>query len=182
MLSNPAEYLPEDPSINAWISKPVKHGLLRGQLLSLLAEGRVAKDEAHVKSTLVLPRKSYDLRILVAEDNLLNQRIIKLMLNRLGYEDAVIVPDGEDAVAAAMDSAYDVILMDIQMPGMNGLEATREIRKWSGNAERPWILALSAGVLAEERAAAEAAGMNGFLTKPIPVQNLAKELSVIRRR
>jgi PAS domain S-box-containing protein len=182
MLSNPAEYLPEDPSINAWISKPVKHGLLRGQLLNLLAEGRVSKDEASAESTLVLPKKSYDLRILVVEDNLLNQRIIKLMLNRLGYEDAVIVPDGEDAVAAAMDSEYDVILMDIQMPGMNGLEAAREIRKWSGNAERPWILALSAGVLAEERTAAEAAGMNGFLSKPIPVQKLAQELSVIRRR
>lgn len=177
MLSNPYEQFPSDPSINAWVSKPVKHENLRDQLIRQLSEYKKADGD---ENTVALARKSYDLRILVAEDNLLNQKLMRLMLDRLGYENAVIVPDGEDAVAATMDSDYDIILMDIQMPGMNGMDASREIRKRTGCADKPKIMALSAGILDEERKAALDSGMNGFLSKPIGVKQLEEELEAVR--
>lgn len=179
VLSSSYETFPNDPCIHAWLSKPVKQESLRKQLLLVFSDGVPAPAEP--VSTRILARKKYDLRILVAEDNAVNQRIIKLMLDRLGYENSVVVPDGEDAVAAVIDAEYDLILMDVQMPGMNGLLATREIRKRSGNPEKPWILALTAGVMEEERKAAIEAGMNGFLAKPLAVDQLEKVLDKIRK-
>ena len=179
ILSSSYETFPNDPCIHAWLSKPVKQESLRNQLLQCFSEP--APVTAKPVSTRIQPRKKYDLRILVAEDNAVNQRIIKMMLDRLGYSDAVVVPDGENAVAAVIDAEYDVILMDVQMPGMNGLEATSRIREHSGNPEKPWILALTAGVMEDERKAAIASGMNGFLAKPMAVDHLEKALDQIRK-
>jgi CheY-like chemotaxis protein len=78
-----------------------------------------------------------------------------------------------------MDAEYDIVLMDIQMPHVGGLEATRRIRKYTKNQNKPWIIALSAGVMQEEQSAAIDAGMNGFLAKPISVDQLAAALDGI---
>ncbi len=105
------------------------------------------------------------LRVLVVEDNVLNQRIAKILLSKykLNYE---VVANGLEAVRATERARYDVVLMDIQMPRMDGVEATREIRKRSG-ATRPWIIAMTADALPSDRRQYIECGMNDLLCKPI---------------
>ncbi len=111
------------------------------------------------------------LRILVAEDNLANQRIIDLFLRPLGAE-VTIVGDGREAVEALAVQPFDVVLMDMQMPVMGGLEATRAIRAAGGpNANVP-ILALTANVLEAHQEACREAGMSGHISKPIDARFL----------
>ena len=111
------------------------------------------------------------MRILLAEDNPSNQRIIDLFLRPIGA-DLTIVPNGQEAVAAAASSAFDLILMDMQMPVMDGLEATRRIRAGDGpNASAP-IIAISANVLDAQRRACSDAGMTGHIAKPIDARIL----------
>jgi len=116
-----------------------------------------------------------DLKVLLAEDNAVNQKVAMWMLERLGLQ-ADLVSHGEAAVEACRETAYDVILMDIQMPLMSGTDATREIRRESGSAEWPWIIALTAGALQENKAEAFAAGLNDYLSKPINVSLLEQKL------
>ncbi|HNX52945.1 MAG TPA: PAS domain-containing protein [Pontiellaceae bacterium] len=176
ILSSSCEHIPADPSIRARLSKPVKISKLCDQMLQALAEQRTGSAGEETAGTQIQPKKLRNLRVLVAEDNPINQRIAQMMLQRIGCEKPVIVSDGEEAVAAVMDAAYDVILMDIQMPRMNGLDATRQIRKHTGDPEKPWVIALSAGVMREEQTAALEAGMNEFLSKPLVIEHLEKTL------
>jgi two-component system, sensor histidine kinase and response regulator len=115
------------------------------------------------------------LTILMAEDNHVNQRVAQLTLRRLGYE-IETVSDGAEALGALQRRAYDVILMDVQMPGMDGLEATRRIRAIPAYETRPWIIALTAGAFEEDRLNAFRAGMNDFLSKPLRVDQLQDAL------
>jgi signal transduction histidine kinase/ActR/RegA family two-component response regulator len=109
------------------------------------------------------------LRILVAEDNAVNRKVVLAMLKRFGY-DADAAVDGRGAVAAATQTAYDVILMDIQMPEMDGLDATRAILA-RASAARPRIIGLSANAMAEDVRSAIDAGMSDYLAKPVnPVE------------
>ncbi len=115
------------------------------------------------------------LRILLAEDNPVNQRVAVRLLERLGYwPDAV--SDGLEVLQALARRPYDVILMDVQMPEMNGLEATRQIRSQWTREEQPWICALTAGAMKENRDECLAAGVDDFLTKPINVKELQRGL------
>ncbi len=180
ILSSSCEHIPADPSIRARLSKPVKVSKLCDQMLQALAEQRTESAGKETAGTQIQPKKLRNLRVLVAEDNPINQRIAQMMLLRIGCEKPVIVSDGEEAVAAVMDSTYDVILMDIQMPRMNGLDATRQIRKHTGDPKKPWVIALSAGVMREEQTAALEAGMNEFLSKPLVIDQLEKTLDHIR--
>ena len=110
-------------------------------------------------------------RILLAEDNPSNQRIIDLFLRPIGA-DVTIVSNGREAVEAAMTEAFDLILMDMQMPVMDGLTATRQIRGGGGpNANAP-IIAITANVLDAQRQACREAGMNGHIAKPVDARNL----------
>ncbi len=104
-------------------------------------------------------------RVLVAEDDWGNQKVIALMLHRLGVE-TVLVDNGADAVARAVEGGWALVLMDMQMPGMDGTEATRLIRERLEGKPLP-IIALTANVRPEDRDACLAAGMNDFLTKPV---------------
>jgi PAS domain S-box-containing protein len=116
------------------------------------------------------------LRVLVAEDNPVNQRVATLLLQRLGYR-ATIAGNGLEAVAALELAEYDVILMDVEMPEIDGCEATRRIRAKRQAPVRPWIIALTAGAMPEDRVRAMAAGMNDFLTKPVRTEALAAALA-----
>ncbi|MET0261753.1 MAG: response regulator [Rariglobus sp.] len=115
------------------------------------------------------------LSILMAEDNTVNQRVAQLTLRRMGYE-IEIVSDGAEALGALQRRTFDVVLMDVQMPGMDGLEATRRIRSQPTLETRPWIIALTAGAFEEDRLNAFRAGMNDFLSKPLRVELLRAAL------
>jgi CheY-like chemotaxis protein len=108
------------------------------------------------------------MRILVVEDNSVNQHLFNLMLQRLGHHPA-LVADGLAAIAAQVRHGYHLILMDVHMPQLDGLEATRRIRRLTdpSQATRPYIVALTASVMEAQRQACFDAGMDDFLSKPI---------------
>jgi signal transduction histidine kinase/ligand-binding sensor domain-containing protein/CheY-like chemotaxis protein len=115
------------------------------------------------------------LRILVAEDNVINQKVALLLLQQLGYA-ADVAADGEETLAALRRQRYDVILMDVQMPGMDGLEAARHIRDEWPVEERPRIIAMTANALREDRETCLAAGMDDYLSKPVLLEDLRAAL------
>lgn len=122
---------------------------------------------------------SAELRILVAEDNPVNQRLMEVMLHSLGYH-ADIASNGREVLQALERQRYDLILMDIQMPEMDGLQAAEQIRLRYPEAERPRIAALTANVLERDREACQAVGMDLFLPKPIRKNDLARALAEFR--
>jgi CheY-like chemotaxis protein len=115
----------------------------------------------------------YDLHILLAEDNTVNQMVTQKMLKKLGYK-ADVVANGIEVLQALEHQTYDVILMDILMPEMDGLEATRAIRKRC--PDRPKIIAMTASALVGAREMCIAAGMDGYISKPIKIEELSAAL------
>jgi len=114
--------------------------------------------------------KRCPLRILLAEDNKVNQQVVELMLNRLGYE-TVIVSNGQEVLNLLDKESYDLVLMDVQMPVMSGLEATGIIKAKAG--QKPQIIALTANATREDRKICLEAGMDDYLAKPIRRDRLA---------
>jgi len=106
-------------------------------------------------------------RVLIAEDNIVNQRVARMLLQRIGIYRIDVVEDGVEALNIAMQIQYDLIIMDCQMPVMDGLEATRRIRASAGEKARTPIVALTATAKEEDRRACIEAGMDAFLTKPV---------------
>ncbi len=131
-----------------------------------------------VKAAVAAAPPARSLRLLIAEDNPVNQRVASRMLQRLGYQSDV-VENGRLAVEAVERQAYDVIFMDVQMPELDGLEATRRIKARTGPA--PWIIALTAHALEEDRKQCLAAGMNDFLSKPVQLAELTAALDRVPR-
>ena len=131
--------------------------------------GRVQRAGASIAQSRPTP-----LRVLVAEDNPVNQLVIVHLLGRLGHTPDV-VEDGEAAVAAVSRGAHDVVLMDVQMPNMDGLAATRRIRHSPG--PQPYIIAMTANAMPGDRDACLEAGMNDYLSKPVSVESLADALA-----
>ena len=118
---------------------------------------------------------SGELRILIAEDNEVNKRVIKKMLSKLGFQ-ADIADNGQDVLTALEKQRYDLILMDIQMPEMDGLEAASLIRKRWPLMEQPRIIALTACALEGDRDRCLEAGMDGYISKPVKLQDLKEVL------
>ncbi|MDB6132629.1 MAG: domain S-box protein [Verrucomicrobiales bacterium] len=114
-------------------------------------------------------------RILVAEDNLVNQRVVSLHLRRMGYE-CTLVSNGLETLRAMEEVRFDILLLDIQMPEMDGLETAREICRRYCADSRPWIIALTANAFGSDRDACLAAGMNDFLSKPVQGETLRQAL------
>jgi two-component system, sensor histidine kinase and response regulator len=117
----------------------------------------------------------------MAEDNLINQRVGKLILQRAGF-DIDLVRDGNEALEAHRSTPYDLILMDCQMPAMDGFEASRQIRKL--NLPQPVIIAVTANALVGEREKCLEAGMNDYLSKPFEADeliNLVKKWGATRK-
>jgi PAS domain S-box-containing protein len=156
--------------LDAYLTKPVKHSDLLDTLVSLFGS---AARSATVAAASAAPRPSRRLRILVAEDNAVNRQLALTILGKRGH--AVHgVEDGQQAVEQAAAGRYDVIVMDLQMPRMSGLDATMAIRDRERRTGRHVpIIALTAHAMRGDRERCLAAGMDGYLTKPIDVEELA---------
>ena len=116
------------------------------------------------------------INILLAEDNPVNQRVATLMLERNGHS-VTVVEDGESAVSAWRTGQFDVILMDVMMPKLDGIEATRHIRREEiGSGRRTPIIALTANAMQNDQDSCLAAGMDGYLVKPIKLDQLYQEI------
>ena len=153
------------------LTKPIKPQQLLGALVqAVTGEGRVRSDVAGTSTD----EAATPLRILLAEDNELNQRLALAMLNRLGH-DADVVGDGAQVLAAAARTQYDLILMDLQMPILDGLETSRRLIA-STSGPRPRIVALTANATSADREACLAAGMDDYLAKPIELATLRQAL------
>ena len=161
----------QDAGVEAWLSKPAKQSQLFDTITTVMS-GAVA--EVRAAAPVAAATAVRALRILLAEDNQVNQQVAQLQLKKLGYK-ADIVSDGRQAVEAAQ-KRYDVILMDCQMPDMDGYEATREIRQREGTSRHTYIVALTANALGGDREKCIAAGMDDYLTKPLHVEELKRAL------
>ncbi len=115
-------------------------------------------------------------RLLVADDNAINRKLVLSMLRRLGYE-PVMVEDGTDVIAAFLISPFDVLLLDVEMPGLDGPSTTARIRREFPAAVQPVIIALTAHTGAEKRAELIAAGMDEYLGKPLLPERLTALLA-----
>lgn len=160
--------------------KPVKPSLLRAALLGHLDTAVAAAGgpgKSHTSSTPADAGSdgSQPLRILLAEDNLTNQKVALHMLKRLGYGADVAV-NGLEAVDAVRRRHYDIILMDIQMPEMDGLKATHQIRMELAAADQPYIIAMTAAAMQYDAEHCLAAGMDDFVAKPARLEDLAQAL------
>ena len=159
----------------AMLTKPARASVLRDALARACGRpravaGRSAR-EGRIEREMA---RRLPLRILLAEDNVVNQRVALLMLERMGYR-ADVVANGAEAVDAVLQRDYDVVLMDMQMPEMDGVEATRRIRS-ARTRGGPRIVALTANAMAEDRDACLGAGMDEFLSKPLTAMQLAAAL------
>ena len=118
---------------------------------------------------------SQRLDILIAEDVMVNQLVLGAILNRLGHESDK-VNNGLEAVQALKEKHYHVILMDISMPYLDGLEATRMIREFTGSSTQPWIVAVTANAILGDKARCLAAGMNDYVSKPVSISAIDSAL------
>jgi CheY-like chemotaxis protein len=170
--------LPQAESGNifsAQLSKPLKASQLYNMLLQLLTAGGAGEEAAADAATDGKHAPASSLRILLAEDNPMNQKVALRLLERLGYS-ADVASNGLEALAALERQPYDVVLMDVQMPELDGLDATRRIcERWPAET-RPHIIAMTANALPEDREACFAAGMNDYVAKPIRSEELARAL------
>jgi CheY-like chemotaxis protein len=166
-----------DTAFDLALAKPIRPRRLLARLTELIAPARRAElfssrpaptGEGQADASL---GRRHPLRILVAEDNPVNQRVAQLLLQKLGYV-ADLAADGDEVLLALDRQPYDLILMDIQMPNRDGLDATREILTRFGPSARPRIVGLSANAMPEHEEAARAAGMDDYLTKPIELAAL----------
>ena len=161
------------------LTRPLRHQQVCERLASLLRDDDQARtEEPGPNSTVANARKGC---VLVAEDNIVNQKVIVAMLRKLGYASDV-VEDGAEAVARLQgDDTYDLVLMDCQMPTMDGFEATLAIRRVPELGDLP-VIALTAHALNQERERCLAAGMNDYLVKPVSLKALEKTLEAWRHR
>ena len=167
---------PPELQVVASVSKPIKPSTLYDLLVGIF-HGRKVNRTASVDpgSSGELLGQTHPLSILIAEDNAVNQRVAKLMLQRLGYE-ADFAANGREAVDAVAKKTYDLVLMDMQMPELDGPGAAREICARYPAEARPRIVAMTASASSADRDTCLAAGMDEFVTKPVRLQDLRRTL------
>jgi two-component system, sensor histidine kinase and response regulator len=172
-----------EAGVDALLPKPVRQSRLYDTVATVMGTGEIEASRSPEKEELrravqgslaVGEERPPRGRILLAEDNLVNQRVALKMLERLGYQ-VDVAADGAEAVEAATRSGYAAILMDIQMPEMDGYEATREIRRREGDAHTP-IIAMTAHAMQSDREKALEAGMDEHITKPVKADVLREVL------
>jgi len=162
----------------AFLNKPIKQSHLYKVLIQVLVGQPVPVSPVSERPELINLRlaQHLPLRILLAEDNVVNQKVGLLLLQRLGYR-ADVVSNGLEVLEALRRQPYDVVLMDVQMPQLDGLAATQRIcQEWSP-PQRPRLIALTANAMQGDREMCLSAGMNDYISKPLRLQELARALS-----
>jgi len=165
-------YKPHASLFSFVIDKPIKNHVLTEQILNLLSQKGIdalANDQNAKQKLSTDFAKQYPLNILIAEDDKMNQKLVTKVLNKLGYEPQVS-ENGKDVLEAVSQHNYDMILMDVQMPEMDGLEATRMIRLCL--TEQPIIIAMTANTLQGDREECLKAGMDDYIGKPVRLDGL----------
>ena len=177
---------PAASGIDRFVTKPVRPSSLLDAMVRSIEGGGQAERRLPVTSPFdPLMAKRLPLRVLIADDNPVNQKVALMMLQRLGYT-ADAVGNGFEVLAALATGAYHLVLLDVQMPEMDGYEAARRIRKqWAGRgdqAARPRIVAVTGSAMAGDRERCLEAGMDDYITKPIRVEELKAVLESIGTR
>lgn len=163
--------LAKESGFDAFMTKPARERAVINVLKTVLGDTR--KEGQIVTTHMAEELSAKKIRVLVAEDNLVNQKLIRILLEKLGCEEEV-VPNGKIAFEKATTEEYDLCLMDLQMPVMGGVEATKNIRK-AGNTKLP-IIALTAVAFKEGRDKCLEAGMNDFLARPVDPDRLREKI------
>ncbi len=166
-------------NLAAFLNKPVKESQLQSVLLTALGAAQVAATQPALTRFDANFAQRHPLHILVAEDNAINQKVALRTLERLGYR-AEVAANGLEVLEALQRQSFDVVLMDVQMPEMDGLEATRLIRQRFDLSRQPHIIAMTAHALAEDREVCLAAGMDDYVAKPVRIEALTAVLSHAR--
>jgi CheY-like chemotaxis protein len=167
---------------NAYLAKPLRQSQLFDTLVTLLAQDVAPRPAAAAKPRLDAGMAArHPLRILIAEDNAVNQKLALRLLQQMGYR-ADVASNGVEAVESLQRQVYDVVLMDVQMPEMDGIEAAKAITTRWRAGERPRIVAMTANAMQGDREACIAAGMDDYVTKPIRVETLVEALTQVRPR
>jgi GAF domain-containing protein/DNA-binding response OmpR family regulator len=168
---------------NAYLTKPIRQSHLFDTLVGLLAHDATPKAAPTSAKSQLDPGLGarHPLRILLAEDNVVNQKLALRLLQQMGYR-ADLASNGIEAVESVQRQTYDVILMDVQMPEMDGLEASRQINARWQPQERPRIIAMTANAMQGDRDMCLAAGMDDYVTKPIRVEQLIEALNQVPTR
>ena len=174
LMNNPGNELYKNQAtlFSAVVNKPLKHYIISEKMLSLLRQNgkdAVTTDQKPKNALSVEFAKEYPLNILIAEDDKMNQKLVTKVLNKLGYEPHV-AENGKDVLEMVSQKNFDMILMDVQMPEMDGLEATRMIRVCL--TEQPVIIAMTANTLQGDRDECLKAGMDDYIGKPVRLDGL----------
>jgi signal transduction histidine kinase/DNA-binding response OmpR family regulator len=168
---------------DAYLAKPIRQSHLFDTLVGLFAKEPAAPVAPVAAKPQIDPEMAsrHPLRILLAEDNVVNQKLALRLLQQMGYR-ADLASNGIEAVESVQRQSYDVVLMDVQMPELDGLDATRQICALMPAESRPRIVAMTANAMQGDREMCIEAGMDDYLTKPIRVDRLVEALDAVQPR
>jgi PAS domain S-box-containing protein len=176
--------------VSAYLTRPVRQSQLFNCLMTVINQENIVKENGEIASvspslvtrhSLEEAKPTHQKLILLADDNIVNQKVAIVQLQRLGYR-AHAVADGREALEALGRIPYDLVLMDCQMPEMDGFEATAEIRRCEGNEKHTPIVAMTAHALEGDREKCIAAGMDDYICKPVKSDELAEVLQRLLQR
>lgn len=166
-------------AFQAQLAKPIKPDPLAKAILNIFSYHENSKTDKPKKPGLDKDfANKYPMRILLAEDNLVNQKVASRILFKIGYR-IDVVANGLEALEAVQRQTYDLVLMDIQMPEMDGVQATIKIHEKLSEAKRPYIVALTANALKGDKETYLEAGMDAYLSKPIHIHQLIETLQQV---
>ncbi len=161
---------------SAYLNKPIKPAALFDVLLQAMKIAPLTPQQ-HAAPRSGRLADTLPLRILVAEDNAVNQKVVQQLLAHLGYR-ADVVANGYEVLDALERQSYDVVLMDVQMPELDGLEATRRLRQRYGAGTLPRVIAMTANAMPGDREKCLAAGMDAYVSKPVELEAIRHVLSI----